>query len=255
MPTDDDRRRLLESKFALSAIATLSPLCQDPRHGLGAEASGSQILAARRALLDLLNSQDPPEPARILARQEAADAAERALPIYDHVRGRVRDALLNVDPDAPLTASERARRLHLLRGVFKHSPGALSLLPLDNLERTLKSVVRDLDVLPELRNLNLGKRLALALAPLKTLDPLLRQTIREAEVAEQPLDQARADLDRALYAHALLVRSLLMRSGSDLNPGRLCLALDLDYDARRHTGAPISVEPGIEAVDAELASP
>ena len=246
---DEDRRRLLESRHDISALNNAEELTEDVSLQRALVRSRERLSDTRAALLGAVqhNLQESIETSS--ARVDLDKSVSAATKQYSFIRGDVEHRLLSDDPDAPRAPDEIEKGEAAFKAVFTQA-SLRGLGPerlLEVLEEVAEAMIRD----PKLAALGLHGRLERAAADLK---PRVVLWVREgAEDIEgtTSLRRARAAFDREHGGHALQVRSVLEREGSQHPPGRYLLSEDPAYRGRRRAGRPLNEEPGIEGVDEE----
>jgi hypothetical protein len=252
MYADEDRRRLLESRHDLGAIEDPAKLTPLPAYQQALSLSRDELGAARAGLktqaaaLSLDKSET--DAARATLQEEIGAAIRR----YVFTRNKVQDALLNVDPATPITATELARRTRLFDKVFAQTGSELERLSQRKAIESMGSVVQALGDEADLKGLGLKAPLEATHVAAETAASNLDRELKEDDVALAALREAREAHDRAADGHALLVESVLVRSGRKAELGDYVLAKDAAYAARRAAKAPIGEEEGVDAVDAEV---
>lgn len=249
MYTDEDRRRLLESRHDISACEKPALLSPNAAFQSAVLVSRDELASARAglqsaaALVSRERSETDIERARL---EEAVRGAARR---YGFVRAKVQDALLNVDPDMPLPASEMERRQRLFGRVFRAAPSDLDRMGQGSIIELVGGVADALGKEPDLAPLGLAEGLAIAHAAAREAAKELHRETDEDSQAMIGLRAARDAFDHAASAHALLVESLLVRSGRKDEMGRFVLARDAAYAARRAARVPVSEEPGASEIE------
>lgn len=255
MYADEDTRRLLESRHDIAAAEKPADISPDIKYHPAITASRDELFNARGGLQSAAahsareRSETDAERAKL---EQAIDAAKRR---YAFVRNKVQDALLNVDPDAPLPASEIERRQRLFQRVFRAAPSDLDRLGQGQVIEAIGVVTDALDKEPELKALGFTTSVAAAHTAAKNAAKELSRENNEDAQAMDALRAARASFDRASDAHTLLVKSLLVRVGRADDLGQFILAHDSAYAARRAAKAPISQEIGASELDAPADPP
>lgn len=251
MYTDEDLRRLLESRHDIGACEDAKAVTTNPAYQDAVVASRAELVTRRAALKAA---------AALVSREKSETDAERAglqgavtalVRRYAFVRGKVQDGLLNVDPESPLPSTELVRRQRLFDRVFRAVVSDLERASQRTVIETLAGVVKALDEEDDLAPFKLAATLGAALTKADAAARSLARETGEDAAAMTALRTAREELDRAADAHALLVTSVLVRAGRQQETGQLILAKDPAYAARRAARAPIQEEEGAVAVDAE----
>lgn len=253
MYTDEDRRRLLESRHDISACDSPATVSPHPDFQSAVVASRDELALARAALQSAAahSARERTETDTERARLEQAVSA--AVRRYGFVRAKVQDALLNIDPDAPLPASEIERRQRLFGRVFRAAPSDLERMGQGSVIELASGVADALEKEPDLAPLGLAPGLAAAVAAARTAAKELNRESNEDAQAMTALRAARELFDRASTAHALLVESILVRAGRKEDLGRLVLAREPAYAARRAARVPVTEEPGANEIEAPVA--
>jgi len=249
--TDEDRRRLYESRHDLDAASNPARLTDHPAFLPALAASHGALQSSRDGLKAaaalVVQEKGETDAERVKLQQALAQARLR----YGFIRAKVQDALLNIDPDAPIATSEIDRRSKLFQRIFRVAPSDLERVSQGALIEILGSVAGALASEPDLAPLGHAQALAAQHAAAVTAaGDLDRETDEDAQ-AMVGLRAAREAFDRAAEAHALLVESVLVRAGRAQDLGRFVLARDPAYAARRAARAPLGDEPDIGGVDAE----
>ncbi len=244
MWAEEDRRRLLESRHDLSACEKAAELTTDASLQGAVVASHGELALAQKTLRDAAAKSARERSETDQERTALEQAKGTLVRRYGFIRGKVQDALLNVDPDAGVLASEMERRSRLFGRVFVAAPSELERLGPNAVIERIGSVVDALrdegDLKPFGHEASLRAALSVAQQAAKELN---RETDEDAQ-AMAALRKAREAFDRALSAHALQVESILVRQGRESELGRFVLAKDAAYAARRAARMPVSEEPG-----------
>ncbi len=254
MYTDEDRRRLLESRHDIAACENTILLSTNPAMQSAVAASRDELALARAALQSAaaLTARERTETDAERARlEETVSAAVRR---YGFVRSKIQDTLLNIDPDAPLPASEMERRQRLFGRVFRVAPSDLERLGQGSIIELVGGVADALDKEPDLAPLGLASALAAAHAAARNAAKELNRETDEDAQAMTTLRAARESFDRASSAHALLIESILVRNGRKEDFGRFILARDPAYAARRAARVPVTEEPGAAEIEPPIAA-
>lgn len=252
MHTEEDRRRLLESRHDIGAVDKPVTLTPHANFQLAIVASRDELAQERVALQSA---------AALVAREHTETDTERAklaesiaalIRRYAFVRGKVQDALLNVDPDIVLNAAEIERRKRLVDRTFRVSTSDLERLAQGAIIEFIGTIVEALETEPDLKQLGYGASLsAIHTAAKSDAQEFGRETNEDAQ-AMNALRTARAGLDRAAYAHILLVESILVRQNRKDELGQFILSRNAAYAARRAARVPVAEEPGGDDVDTPL---
>ena len=253
MLTEEDRRRLYESRHNLGAAAKPEIITASPAQQSAIAESAADVAIARDVLAAAAATVDREKGETDAERTKLQQASAAAIRRYGFIRGRVDAALLNVDPDAPLPAGELDRRRRVIERQFKLAPSDFERIALGATLETLGSVAGALESDPDLKPLGLAPSLAAAHAVAVAAAKELNREVDEDAMAMAALRDARDDFDRAGRAHALLIESVLVRAGREGELGRYVLARDPAYAARRAAGKPVAEEPGAD--DAEKPAP
>jgi hypothetical protein len=256
MYTEEDRRRLLESRHDIAAVEKPVTLSPHANFQLAIVASRDELAQERIALHSVTG---------LVAREHSETDAERArlaesiaalVRRYAFVRGKVQDALLNVDPDVVVPATERERRKRLVDRTFRLSQSDLERLGQGAIIEFVGGVVEALDAEPDLKPLGYGSSFAAVHSAAKSDAQEFGREAGEDAQAMNSLRATRETFDRAAYAHTLLVESILVRHNRKDELGRFILSRNAAYAARRAARVPVSEEPGGSDVDApQPASP
>jgi hypothetical protein len=250
--TEEDRRRLLESRHDIGAVDKPMTLTPHANFQLTIVASRDELAQERVALQSA---------AARVAREHSETDAERAklaesiaalVRRYTFVRGKIQDALLNVDPDIGVNATEIERRTRLFERTFGLAPSDLERLAQGAIIEFVGTIVEALETEPDLKPLGYAASFAAIHNAAKSdVQEFNRETNEDAQ-AMNSLRNARAGLDRAAYAHALLVESILVRQNRKDELGQFILSRNAAYSARRAARVPVAEEPGGGDVDAPL---
>jgi len=249
MYADEDTRRLLESRHDIASAEKPAEISPDTKYDAAIAASRDELSNARAALQSSAahaareRTETDAERAKL---EQAVSAAKRR---YAFVRNKAQDALLNLDPDADVPASEFERRQRLFQRVFRAAPSDLDRLGQGQVIELIGAVADAFDKEPELKALGLGPSVAAAHTTAKNAAKELKRENDEDAKAMDDLRAARAGLDRASDAHALLVKSLLVRTGRADDLGQFILAHDSAYAARRAARVPISEEKDASQIE------
>lgn len=244
MYTEEDRRRLLESRHDLGAIADSAALTDNKAMQAAAIASRDELAVSREALRLAAAAVDREHGETDTERLKLSTMLTLLTRRYGFVRSKVQDVLLNVDPDANLAATEIERRQRLVNRVFGVATSELERLGQGALIERLGSVIEALTTDPDLTPLNHAESLGTAYkAAQEAAQSLNRETDEDAD-AMKALRVAREALDRSASAHSQLLESILVRQKREAELGRFVLAREAAYAARRAAHTPISEEPG-----------
>jgi hypothetical protein len=244
MYTDEDRRRLLESRHDIGAAEKSALLSADTKMQTAVDASRDALGAARAALHSAAAVSDRERSETDAERAKLEQAIASLVRRYGFVRGKIHDTLLNVDPDAPLPAAELERRQKLVTRVFRAAQSDLERMGQGSIIELVGSAVDALEKEPDLAPLGFQTPLSASLDAAKSAAKELKRETGEDAQAMTALRAARDGFDRAQRAHALLVESILVRESREEELGRFVLAKDPAYAARRAARAPIGDEPG-----------
>ena len=246
MYTEEDRRRLLESRHDLGALAEPGALTDNKVMQDAAVASRDELAAAREALRLAASSIDREHTETDAERLKLSTALLAATRRYGFIRSKVQDALLNVDPDASPEKAEIERRQRLFNRVFGAATSDLERLGqgalIERLGSVLEALSQDPDLAPLKHDVSLG---AVHKAAQDAAQSLSRETSEDAE-AMKVLRAAREAFDRSASAHSHLMESILVRQKREAELGRFVLAREAAYAARRANHTPISAEPDAE---------
>jgi hypothetical protein len=255
MLTEEDRRRLLESRHDIAAVEKPVTLSPHANFQMAIVASRDELAQERIALQSAVG---------LVAREHSETDAERAkltesitalVRRYAFVRGKVQDVLLNVDPDAAINATELERRKRLVDRTFSLSQSDLDRLAQGAIIEFVGGVVEALDAEPDLKPLGYGPSFAAIHSAAKSdAQEFGRETTEDAQ-AMTSLRASRETFDRAAYAHLLLVESILVRHDRKEELGQFILSRNAAYAARRAARVPVSEEPGGADVDAPTPAP
>ena len=250
--TEEDRRRLLESRHDISAVDKPVTLTPHANFQLAIVASRDELAQERVALQSA---------AARVAREHSETDAERAklaesvaalVRRYAFVRGKVQDALLNVDPDVVVNATELERRKRLVDRTFSLSQSDIERLGQGAIIEIVGTVVEALETEPDLKPLGYGTSfMAIHNAAKSDAHEFGRENNEDAQ-AMTSLRNARAGFDRATNAHTLLVESILVRHNRKDEIGQFILSRNAAYAARRAARVPVTEEPGGDDVDTLL---
>jgi hypothetical protein len=182
-------------------------------------------------------------------RMKLGQAIAMVVRKYIFIRGKVQDALVNVDPDAALAAGEIERRERLVNRVLGFTGSDLERMGQGAIIEFLSGVGVALNDEPDLKSLGFAESFTNALDKAKNAAKDLNRENDEDSKAMAQLRLARDAFDRAARAHGLQVESILIRQSRQEELGRFILAKDAAYAARRVSRAPVADEPGASDVD------
>lgn len=251
MYTDEDRRRLLESRHDIGACEDAAVLTQVPAYKDAVVASRAELVTCRDALLTAAALVSKEKSETDLERAKLQEAVAALIRRYGFVRGKVQDGLLNVDPDNPLPASEMLRRTRLFERVFRAVPSDLERASQRTAIEKVGGVVKALTDEDDLKPFNFAATLAVAKATAEAAAKSFDRETSEDAAAMTGLRAAREAHDSAAEAHALLVSSVLVRAGRSQEVGSFILSRDAAYAARRAARVPIDEEEGVSVIDTE----
>ena len=255
MYPEEDRRRLLESRHDIAAGQKPSDLSPMPAMQKAAAASRDELAAADAALRSACAHAAREHTETDVERAKLGNAMTTAVRKYAFIRGKVQDALINVDPDAPLPASEIERRERLFARVFRVAGSDLERMGQGTIIEFLSGVADALNHEPDLKPLGHASSLIGAVAAAKNAAKELNREVDQDAEAMTHLRSARDAFDRAAKAHALQVESILVRHGRVEEIGRFVLTRDPAYAARRAARVPVAEEPGAAEVETPVAPP
>jgi hypothetical protein len=122
--------------------------------------------------------------------------------------------------------------------MFRLSPSELERLARGAIIEFVGTVVEALETEPDLQPLGYGASFAaIHSAARNDAQEFNRETTEDAQ-AMNVLRTARAGLDRAAYAHSLLVESILVRQNRKDELGQFILGRNAAYSARRAARVP-----------------
>jgi hypothetical protein len=123
---EEDRQRLLESGHDVAALVDAGQLTGDETLKRALVRSRERLALARVRLLEAVqkNFQESGETSQ--TRVDVETLARGALRQYGFVRGKVSDALLNVDPDEDPGSDEVAKRATVFASVFSKTGGGVA---------------------------------------------------------------------------------------------------------------------------------
>jgi hypothetical protein len=252
MYTEEDRRRLLESRHDIGAVEKPVTLTPNATYQLAVVASRDQLAQERVALQSATARVAREHSETDTERAKLAESIAALVRRYAFVRGKVQDALLNVDPDVVVTATELERRKRLVERTFRLSQSDLERMAQGAIIEYVGTVVEALEAEPDLKPLGYGSSFAAVHSTAKNdAHEFGREASEDAE-AMNALRTARDAFDRAAYAHTLLVESILVRHNRKDELGRFILSRNAAYSARRAARVPLTEEPGGGDVDAPL---
>jgi len=255
MYTEEDRRRLLESRHDLGAVAEPGALTDNKAMQDAAVASRDELAAHREALRVAAAGIDREHGETDTERLKLVKALTAATRRYGFVRSKVQDILLNVDPDASLAPTEIERRQRLVSRVFGASTSDLERLGQGALIERLASVVEALTTDPDLKPLQHAESLGTAYKAAQDAAQALNRETNEDSEAMKALRSAREAFDRSASAHSHLMESILVRQKREAELGRFVLVREAAYAARRAAHTPLADEPGAGDVDPAPAAP
>lgn len=252
MYTEEDRRRLLESRHDIGAVEKPVTLSPNATFQLAIVASRDELAQERVALQSATARVAREHGETDAERAKLADSVAALVRRYAFVRGKVQDALLNIDPDLGVSATELERRKRLVERTFSLSQSDLDRLAQGAIIEFVGTVVHALESEPDLVPLGYGSSFAAVHQAAKgDAQEFGRETSEDAQ-AMNALRGARASFDRAAYAHTLLVESILVRHNRKEELGQFILSRNAAYSARRDARVPVGEEPGGDDVDAPL---
>lgn len=253
MYAEEDRRRLLEARHDIAACqkpADLSPITVYQKAIATSRDDLANADAALRAACSLAAREHTETD---IERTKLGQTIDTVIRKYAFIRGKVHDALINIDPDAPLLAPEIERRERLLERIFKMAGSDLERLGQGSIIEFLGSVVEALNHEPDLKPLGFGPTLSNALNAARNAAKELNRETDESAKAMANLRAARDVFDRAAKSHALQIESILVRQSRNEELGRYSLAKDAAYAARRAARAPVADEPGASDLETPVA--
>lgn len=254
MYTEEDRRRLLESRHDISAVARPVTLTPHATFQMAIVASRDELAQERNALESAAGRVSRERGETDTERAKLADSVAALVRRYAFVRGKVQDALLNVDPDIVINATEIERRKRLVERTFRLSQSDLERLAQGAIIEYVGTVVEALGTEPDLVPLGYATSFGAVHQSAKSdAHEFSRETNEDAQ-AQIALRGARDTFDRAAYAHTLLVESILVRHNRKDELGQFILSRNAAYAARRAARVPIDEEPGSNDVDAPVTS-
>ncbi len=249
--TDEDLRRLLESRHDLTASKKPEVMTVDSSLKAAVTTFRKDLEAARHqltaAVAAVSREKTETEAERIQVHKCLASAVAR----YGFIRGKVGDALLNTDPDEQIDPKEIERRQKLYDRVFGIMPSDLDRLSQKAGIEKLESVTQSLSGEPDLKPLGYAGALSKTLTAAVSAIGKLNREIDEDSAAMVALRAAREQFDRNHASYALLVQAVLVREKRESEIGRYVLARDPTYAARRAARAPMEQEPGADEIEAE----
>jgi hypothetical protein len=251
MYTEEDRRRLLESRHDIGAVARPVVLTPHAHFQMAIVASRDELAQERNALQDAAGRVLRERGETDTERAKLADSIAALVRRYAFVRGKVQDALLNVDPDVVINATEIERRRRLVERTFRLAQSDLERLAQNAIIEYIGTVVQALETEPDLIPLGYGPSFAAVHQSAKSDAQELSRESNEDAQAQSALRGVRDTFDRAAYAHALLVESILVRQNRRDELGQFILSRNAAYSEAR---APIDDEPGSKDIDAPLTS-
>lgn len=250
MLTEEDRRRLLESRHDIAAVEKPVTLTPNATLQSAVVASRDELSQERVALESAIARVAREHGETDAERAKVAESVAALVRRYGFIRGKIQDALLNVDPDAAVSATELERRKKLIDRTFRLSPSDLDRLAQGAIIEFASVVVEALETEPDLKPFGYGASLAtIQQAAKNDVQEFGRETSEDA-AAMNALRIARDAFDRAAYAHTLLVESILVRHNRKEELGQFILSRDAAYTARRAARVPVIEEPGGGDVEA-----
>lgn len=255
MYTEEDRRRLLESRHDISAVASPVTLTPNATYQMAIVASRDELAQERVSLQSAAGRVVRERGETDTERAKLADSIAALVRRYAFVRGKVQDALLNVDPDVAINATEIERRKRLVDRTFRLSQSDLERLSQGDIIEFVGTVVEALGAEPDLVPLGYAASFGAVHQSAKSDAQEFSRETKEDAQAVTLLRAARDAFDRAAYAHTLLVESILVRHNRKEELGQFILSRNAAYAARRAARVPLSEEPGGGDVDAPLPSP
>jgi hypothetical protein len=127
-------------------------------------------------------------------------------------------------------------------------------LGVDKLVSTLEPIVDAVETQADLRGLGFGEAMRRDFTDLSEAKADLQREWKEDVEAKELIQSCRSDLDNQLVAHALLVESVLKRTGRAHELGRYILTYDPSYAARRRAGVSITEEPEATTIAVEVST-
>jgi hypothetical protein len=249
MYTDEDRRRLLESQHDIAAVDKPATLSASNTTQSSITESRDELKDARKALQSAAHSVIRERSETDAERAKLDQALSTLVRRYGFIRVKVQDALLNIDPEITVSATEIERRTRLIERIFPLNPTELGRMAQADLIEFTSAVAHALSSEPDLKPLAFADSFATAYSHAKTAANELRRETSEDAQAMTTLRNARNTFDCSASAHALLVESILVRNHRKDDIGQFILARNAAYAARRAARAPISDEPGANNVD------
>lgn len=254
MYPEEDRRRLLESRHDIGAVEKPVTVTPNATFQLAIVASRDELAQGRAALQSAAARVDREHSETDAERAKLSESVAALVRRYTFVRAKVQDALLNVDPDVVVAATEIERRKRLVDRTFRLSQSEVERLAQGAIIEFIGTVVEALDSEPDLKPLGYGSSFgAVHHAAKSDAQEFTRETSEDAQ-AMTSLRIAREALDRAAYAHTLLVESILVRQNRKDEIGQFILSRNAAYAARRAARVPVIEEPGADDVDAPPAA-
>ena len=252
MYTEEDRRRLLESRHDIGAVEKPVTLSPHATFQLAIVASRDELAQERVALQSATARVAREHSETDAERAKVAESVAALVRRYAFVRGKVQDALLNVDPDVVVNATELERRKRLVERTFHLSQSELERLAQGAIIEFVGSVVEALDTEPDFKPLGYGISFAAVHSAAKSDTQEFGREASEDAQAMNLLRSARDAFDRAAYAHTLLVESILVRHNRKDELGQFILSRNAAYAARRAARVSVTEEPGGGDVDGPL---
>jgi hypothetical protein len=250
MLTEEDLRRLLETRHDLDASAKPELMTADSRMKAALTTSRTQLETARNALQTATGEVSREKSETEAKRVNLQNALGSTIARYGYIRGKVQDGLLNPDPDQKVDAKEIERRYKLFNRVFGTMPSDFDRLAQKAAIETIGPVVKALSEQPDLKPFGYASSLAAEHSNVVEAASALNREVDEDAAAMVVLRGAREELDRKAWAHALQVESVLVREKKEAEIGRYLLARDPAYAARRAARVPVAQEPGAGEISA-----
>jgi hypothetical protein len=249
MYAEEDRRRLLEARHDIAASQKPPDLSPTTVYQKAIAASRDDLANADAALRAACALAAREHTETDIERTKLGQTIDTLVRRYAFLRGKVQDALVNIDPDIPLPAGEIERRERLLGRVFRIAASDLERMGQGSIIEFVASVVDALETEPDLKALGFGPALSNALNAAKNAAKELNRENDEDAKAMATLRTAREVFDRTSKSHALQIESILVRQSRSEELGRYILAKDAAYAARRAARAPVADEPGAANVE------
>lgn len=243
MYAEEDQRRLHESRHDLAAAETPANLTTDAKMKAAVVVSRDELSAGRTALESAASNAARERTETDAERAKLEQAIATAIRRYGFIRGKVQDALINIDPELVISAEEIERRSKLWHQVFRHAPSDLQREGQGTIIEFIASVATALHDDPDLKPLGFASSLNTAVDLAKKAQKELGRETNEDAQAMTALRHARSVFDTAALAHELLVESILVRSNRRDDLGQYILRRNASYAARRAVRSPMSDEP------------